>query len=79
MEKEDDDDLNRFLEAVKINYIEEIEDELKKGKTAWIIFWKKKNVNVYVQEKCINFMFLKWNGFIKIKSVKIEEELLFCR
>ena len=32
MEKLDDDDLNRFLEADKINSIKEIEDELKKEK-----------------------------------------------
>ena len=39
-------------------------------------FLKEKNVNVYVQGKCINFLFLNWNGFIKIiKFVKIDEEL----
>ena len=42
MEKLKNDDLNRFLEADKINSNKEIENELKKKKkTAWIIIGKE--------------------------------------
>ena len=76
MEKFDDDDLNRFLEADKINSIKEIEDELKKEKNCMHNFLKENKVNVYVEEKSIHFMFLECNGSIEvIKSVKIDEEL----